>query len=123
MPNSATHWYIMGVNGWYIMGVNAWYIMGVNPWYIIACKLTDNAPMIGMQFGDERFIDGVEIIQHYLCAALTAQLGSKGRSERGKARDIGKERGASCAVRERGALIECMSPVNGYKREQHRDIH
>ena len=40
MPVSATHWYIMGVNGWYIMGVNAWYIMGVNPWYIIACKLT-----------------------------------------------------------------------------------
>ncbi|OQA17999.1 MAG: Desosaminyl transferase EryCIII precursor [Chloroflexi bacterium ADurb.Bin360] len=48
MPDSATHcyimgvngWYIMGVNAWYIMGVNAWYIMGVNPWYIIACKLT-----------------------------------------------------------------------------------
>jgi len=40
VPVSATHWYIMGVNGWYIMGVNAWYIMGVNPWYIIACKLT-----------------------------------------------------------------------------------
>ena len=31
MPDSATHWYIMGVNGWYIMGVNPWYIMGVKP--------------------------------------------------------------------------------------------
>jgi hypothetical protein len=40
VPDSATHWYIMGVNGWYIMGVNLWDIMGVNPWYIIACKLT-----------------------------------------------------------------------------------
>ncbi len=59
---------------------------------------THDAATVAVQFGDERFVDGVDLVEDFFRAALHAQLLGQRGCQRGEAGDVGEEDGPGHAV-------------------------
>ncbi len=57
-----------------------------------------NAAAVAVQLGDDRLVNGVDLVKDFFGPALDAQLLGQRRCQRGKAGDIGKENAALGAV-------------------------